>query len=98
MLSIRPIYVFSHPWVSGVSLYPGGVGIGWGRTEGREGGGVDATQLKRIPLFWDASEEELRRVAVFAQAKEVAQGDVVVEEGGYSRELLAMEDGTAEET
>jgi CRP/FNR family transcriptional regulator, cyclic AMP receptor protein len=59
---------------------------------------VDATQLKRIPLFSDASEEELRRVAVFAQAKEVPQGDVVVEEGGYSRELLAIEDGTAEVT
>jgi CRP/FNR family transcriptional regulator, cyclic AMP receptor protein len=59
---------------------------------------VDATQLKRIPLFADASEEELRRVAVFAQAKEVPQGDVVVEEGGYSRELLAIEDGTAEVT
>jgi CRP/FNR family cyclic AMP-dependent transcriptional regulator len=59
---------------------------------------VDATQLKRIPLFSDASEEELRRVAVFAQAKEVPQGDVVVEEGGYSRELLAIEEGTAEVT
>jgi CRP/FNR family transcriptional regulator, cyclic AMP receptor protein len=59
---------------------------------------VDATQLKRIPLFSDASEEELRRVAVFAQAKEVPQGEVVVEEGGYSRELLAIEDGTAEVT
>jgi CRP/FNR family cyclic AMP-dependent transcriptional regulator len=59
---------------------------------------LDATQLKRIPLFEGASDEELRRVAVFAQSKEVPEGEVVVEEGGFSRELLAIEDGTAEVT
>jgi CRP/FNR family transcriptional regulator, cyclic AMP receptor protein len=56
---------------------------------------VDATQLKRIPLFADASDEELAKVAVFAQSKEVAEGEPAVTEGGYSRELLAIEDGTA---
>jgi CRP/FNR family transcriptional regulator, cyclic AMP receptor protein len=59
---------------------------------------VDAAQLKRIPLFADASDEELSQVAVFAQAKEVAEGDTAVTEGGFSRELLAIEDGTAEVT
>lgn len=59
---------------------------------------MDATQLKRIPLFEGASDEELRRVAVFAQSKEVPEGEVVLEEGGFSRELLAIEDGTAEVT
>ena len=59
---------------------------------------MDASQLKRIPLFADAADEELSKVAVFAQAKEVAEGEVVVEEGGFSRELLAIEDGTAEVT
>jgi CRP-like cAMP-binding protein len=54
--------------------------------------------LKRIPLFSGASEEELRQVAAFAQAKEVPEGEVVVEEGGFSRELLAIEEGTAEVT
>jgi CRP-like cAMP-binding protein len=52
--------------------------------------------LKRIPLFSDASDEELKQVAAFAQSKEVPAGDVVVEEGGFSRELLAIEDGSAE--
>jgi CRP/FNR family cyclic AMP-dependent transcriptional regulator len=61
-------------------------------------GAVESTQLKRIPLFSDASDEELKQVAAFAQAKEVADGDVVVEEGGFSRELLAIEEGTAEVT
>jgi CRP/FNR family transcriptional regulator, cyclic AMP receptor protein len=57
---------------------------------------LDATQLKRIPLFADASDEELAKVAAFAQSKEVPEGTVVVEEGGFSRELLAIEEGTAE--
>jgi CRP/FNR family transcriptional regulator, cyclic AMP receptor protein len=57
---------------------------------------VDASQLKRIPLFSEAPDEELRKVAVFAQSKSVPQGDTVIEEGGFSRELLAIEDGTAE--
>jgi CRP/FNR family transcriptional regulator, cyclic AMP receptor protein len=56
---------------------------------------LDATQLKRIPLFADASDEELRKVAAFAQSKEVPEGEVVLEEGGFSRELLAIEEGTA---
>jgi CRP/FNR family transcriptional regulator, cyclic AMP receptor protein len=59
---------------------------------------VDATQLKRIPLFAEASDEELAKVATFAQSKEVPEGTVVVSEGGFSRELLAIEDGTAEVT
>ena len=61
-------------------------------------GGVDASQLKQIPLFSDASDQELKQVAAFAQSKEVPEGEVVVEEGGFSRELLAIEDGTAEVT
>jgi CRP/FNR family cyclic AMP-dependent transcriptional regulator len=59
---------------------------------------LDTTQLKRIPLFADAPDEELAQVAAFAQAKEVAEGTEVVSEGGFSRELLAIEDGTAEVT
>ena len=59
---------------------------------------MDAIQLKRIPLFADASDEDLKQVAAFAQSKEVPEGEVVVSEGGFSRELLAIEDGTAEVT
>lgn len=59
---------------------------------------MDATQLKRIPLFSDASDEELKQVAAFAETKEVPEGEEIVSEGGFSRELLAIEDGTAEVT
>lgn len=57
---------------------------------------MDTTQLKRIPLFADASDDELKQVAYFATAKEVAEGTEVISEGGFSRELLAIEEGTAE--
>ena len=59
---------------------------------------MDTTQLKRIPLFSDASDEELKKVAFFAQSKEVPEGTEVISEGGFSRELLAIEEGTAEVT
>jgi cAMP-dependent protein kinase regulator len=59
---------------------------------------MDATQLKRIPLFSDASDEELKQVAAFAQSKEIPEGEEILSEGGFSRELLAIEDGTAEVT
>jgi CRP/FNR family transcriptional regulator, cyclic AMP receptor protein len=59
---------------------------------------MDTTQLKRIPVFSDSSDEELRQVAAFAESREVAEGTVVLEEGGFSRELLAIEEGTAEVT
>jgi CRP/FNR family cyclic AMP-dependent transcriptional regulator len=81
------------------ALYPSLRGIG---CPGQEAGGkeaaLDAAQLKRIPLFADASDEELARVATFAQSKEVPDGEVVVSEGGFSRELLAIEEGTVEVT
>ena len=57
---------------------------------------MDTSQLKRIPLFEGASDGELAKVAAFAQSKEVPEGEAAVTEGGYSRELLAIEDGTAE--
>jgi CRP/FNR family transcriptional regulator, cyclic AMP receptor protein len=59
---------------------------------------MDTKQLKRIPLFSGASDEELKQVAAFAESKEVDEGTEVVSEGGFSRELLAIEDGTAEVT
>jgi CRP-like cAMP-binding protein len=59
---------------------------------------LEPTQLKRIPLFSDASDDELRQVALFAESREVSEGTEVVSEGGFSRELMAIEDGTAKVT
>jgi CRP-like cAMP-binding protein len=57
---------------------------------------LDTTQLKRIPLFSDAPDDQLKQVAAFAQAKEIPEGEEILTEGGFSRELLAIEDGTAD--
>ncbi len=59
---------------------------------------METSQLKRIPLFADASDEELGKVAVFAETKQFGEGTEVISEGGFSRELFAIEDGTAEVT
>jgi cAMP-dependent protein kinase regulator len=59
---------------------------------------MDTTQLKRIPLFSDASDEELKKVAVFAETKEFDEGKELVKEGGFSTALMAIEEGTAEVT
>jgi CRP-like cAMP-binding protein len=59
---------------------------------------VEPGQLKRIPLFADASDEELKKVAAFAETKEVGDGTEVIAEGEFSRALLAIEEGTARVT
>ena len=59
---------------------------------------MDTSQLKRIPLFADASDEGLNKVAVFAESKEVPEGTEVISEGGFSNDLFAIEDGNAEVT
>jgi CRP/FNR family transcriptional regulator, cyclic AMP receptor protein len=59
---------------------------------------MDTTQLKRIPLFSDAPDEELKQVATFAESKEVEEDTEVITEGGFSRAMLAIEEGTAEVT
>ena len=59
---------------------------------------MEPAQLKQIPLFADAPDEELKQVAAFAETKEISEGTEVISEGGFSRALLAIEDGTAEVT
>lgn len=59
---------------------------------------METSQLKRIPLFAGASDEELSKVAAFAESREVGAGAVVIGEGEFSRALMAIEGGTAEVT
>ena len=56
---------------------------------------METSQLKRIPLFADASDEELKQVAAFAESTEFDEGTEVIGEGEFSRALMAIEDGTA---
>jgi|SRR5918992_5729763 CRP-like cAMP-binding protein len=59
---------------------------------------MDATQLKRIPIFQDVPDEDLRVVTTFATSDEVAEGTQIVKEGDYANHFMAIEDGTAEVT
>src|SRR6202142_1839100 len=58
--------------------------------------GMDPTRLKAIPLFSDLSDEEARRLAAFATETSAAEGQILMKEGDYSVELIAIEEGTAD--
>jgi CRP/FNR family transcriptional regulator, cyclic AMP receptor protein len=59
---------------------------------------LDATRLKSIPLFEEVGDEELAQIAPFAQEVSVDEGKVLVREGDFSYEFMAIEEGTAEVT
>jgi CRP/FNR family transcriptional regulator, cyclic AMP receptor protein len=59
---------------------------------------LDATRLKSIPLFEEVGDEELVQIAPFAQEISVEAGKVLVREGDFSYEFMAIEEGEAEVT
>jgi len=59
---------------------------------------VDPNRLKSIPLFEDTSDEELAKIATFAQEVTVEEGRELVREGDFSYEFMAIEEGEAEVT
>ena len=59
---------------------------------------MDVTRLKSIPLFEEVGDEELAQIAPFAQEVSVEAGKVLVREGDFSYEFMAIEEGEAEVT
>ena len=59
---------------------------------------MDPSHLKSIPLFADIADEELAKIATFAQEVTVEAGRELVREGDFSYEFMAIEDGEAEVT
>lgn len=57
---------------------------------------MDVTRLKSIPLFAEVGDEELSQIAPFANEASVEEGKVLVREGDFSYELMAIEEGSAE--
>jgi hypothetical protein len=45
---------------------------------------LDESLLKKIPLFADVPDDDLRKVATFATTEEFTEGETVVKEGAYS--------------
>jgi CRP-like cAMP-binding protein len=59
---------------------------------------MDATQLKRIPIFGDVPDEDLTVITTFATSDEVPEGAVIVKEGDFANAFMAIEEGTARVT
>jgi CRP/FNR family cyclic AMP-dependent transcriptional regulator len=57
---------------------------------------MDPNRLKAIPIFSDLSEEEAHRLSAFATEQSIAEGQILVKQGDYSVELIAIEEGSAD--
>ena len=57
---------------------------------------MDPNRLTAIPLFSELSESEANRLAAFATETSVADGQILMKEGDYSTELIAIEEGSAD--
>jgi CRP/FNR family transcriptional regulator, cyclic AMP receptor protein len=57
---------------------------------------MDPARLTAIPIFSELSDEEAKRLAAFASETSAAEGQMLMKEGDYSVELIAIEEGTAE--
>ena len=57
---------------------------------------MDENRLKAIPIFSQLSDEEAHRLAAFATETSVSEGQILMKEGDYSTELIAIEEGTAD--
>src|ERR1700746_1336145 len=57
---------------------------------------MDPNRLPAIPLFSSLSPEEAKRLAAFATETSAAEGQILMKEGDYSTELIAIEEGTAD--
>ena len=57
---------------------------------------MDPNRLTAIPLFSHLSPEESNRLAAFATETSIAEGQILMKQGDYSTELIAIEEGTAD--
>ena len=57
---------------------------------------MDPSRLKSIPLFQDVSDEDLRGIATFADEVSFEEGKHLVDEGDFSYQFMAIEEGQAE--
>src|SRR5579884_3098666 len=57
---------------------------------------MDPQRLTAIPIFSQLAPEEARRLATFATETSIAEGQILMKQGDYSVELIAIEEGTAD--
>jgi CRP-like cAMP-binding protein len=57
---------------------------------------MDPNRLTAIPIFSSLNEDEARRLATFATEASVAEGQILMKQGDFSTELIAIDEGTAD--
>ncbi|MGI8727294.1 MAG: cyclic nucleotide-binding domain-containing protein [Solirubrobacterales bacterium] len=57
---------------------------------------MDASQLRKYPLFEGVEDDKLGKIAPFTQLVEFAEGKVILREGGFANDFYAIDEGTAE--
>ena len=57
---------------------------------------MDPNRLTAIPIFSHLSEAEAKRLAAFATETSVAEGQILMKQGDYATELIAIEEGSAD--
>jgi CRP-like cAMP-binding protein len=57
---------------------------------------MDPNRLTAISIFSSLSPDEARRLATYATETSVAEGQILMKQGDYSTELIAIEEGTAD--
>jgi CRP-like cAMP-binding protein len=57
---------------------------------------MDANRLTALPVFDGLPEEELKRIATFAEEQSAAAGTTLVREGDFSDRVSVIEEGTVE--
>jgi CRP-like cAMP-binding protein len=57
---------------------------------------MDPNRLTAITIFSHLSDEEAKRLAAFATETSAAEGQILMKQGDYSVELIAIEEGTAD--
>ena len=57
---------------------------------------MDQNRLKAIPIFSELSDEEAHRLSAYATEQSVADGQILMKQGDYSVELIAIEEGSAD--
>jgi CRP-like cAMP-binding protein len=57
---------------------------------------MDPENLRAVSVFAELSDEDLRRIATFANEDSVSSGETLIREGDFSNEMIAVESGTAE--
>ena len=57
---------------------------------------MDPENLRAVPLFAAMADDDLRKIATFANEDSAPEGATLVREGDFSNDMVAIESGTAD--